>query len=182
MPNLNNTSKGKITRKKGVTLLLLVFTIAIISSFTLHPYHVSTTEIAYKEGVNTLTFSTEIFTNDLESAVKKVHPDQKFFLGTALPHATELLLQEYIKSHISIRINEVEITDLDFLPAESNPDRTTVYFQLTNLPELTKLSYASTLLNHYLPDHTNIVSFLYRGRVLKATLGMNNSLIDWKLE
>ena len=172
--------KRKRSNLNAISGLLLMTFITLIFSFTPHPYHVSFTEINYKKESQNLTFSVEVFTDDLEMAVKLDYKPEKFFLGTeSLSDSTEILIQKYISSKTTVIIDGIVMKELNFLPSESNPDRTTVYFELTDLPNFKSFAFYNEVLVSTFPDQQNIVEFTHSGKKEKALFDKEKTSSTW---
>jgi hypothetical protein len=167
--------------KKLATVITLISLFPLIGAMAPHPYHVSYTEIEYKKEVKTLTFSIEIFTDDLEAAIKLNYKPEKFFLGAdSISQINELLIQQYVKNKVTVLIDGVVLKSYSFLPSESNPDRTLVYFQFTDLPPFDGLTFYSEILTHLYKDQQNIVEYKRGQRIDKALLNNDKTNETWK--
>lgn len=148
-----------------------------------HPYHVSYTEIDYKKASKSVTFSIELFTNDLENAIKLTYKPEKFFLGTdTLNPETETLIQQYIREKTTILIDGTVLHGSHFLASESNPDRTIIYFQYVDLPPFSSFSFYSEILISLFKDQQNIVAFRNGISKEKALLGKDKKNATWKIK
>lgn len=162
-------------------LLLLIF--IVFSGFAPHPYHVSYTEIEYKPREHRVTFSIEIFTDDLESAIHLELKPEKFFLGQEdLPKETEALIQEYVNQKLSVIIDGIVIKSPQYLPTQSNPDRTIIFFEFMDLPEFSSFSVHFQLLNHLIKGQQNIIEFKSPQITGKELLSIEKNNATWILK
>ena len=177
--------KGFFTQTNGNFItysLLFILGIAPLFSFSPHPYHVSYTEVDYNKKARTLTFSIEMFTDDLENAIKISYQPRKFFLGSdSLADSTEALIQQYVLEETTLILDGNVFKGAEFLPSESNPDRTTIYFQYTNLPPISSIAYYSEILTSIFKDQQNIIEFRNGGRKEKALLTSDKKSVTWKI-
>ncbi|MFT4753094.1 MAG: hypothetical protein ACI85Q_000630 [Salibacteraceae bacterium] len=175
--------KGLLTsiNSKGILLLWPLFLLILgLSSSTPHPYHVSYTEIEFKEESRNLTFSIDVFTDDLETAIKLDYKPEKFFLGEGtINSANDSLIQLYVQNKTTILMDGVVLKGFSFLPTESNPDRTTIYFQFTDLPSFSSLTYYTSVLNHVFQDQQNIVAYKRGTQTQKALLSSEKTNATW---
>ena len=175
--------KRKRSYLHGFSLTILLTFVTVFFAFIPHPYHVSYTEINYKQESQNLTFSIEVFTDDLEMAVKLDYKPKKFFLGTeSLSDSVEVLIQKYISSKTTIIIDGIVLKQLKFLPTESNPDRTTIYFELTDLPNFKSFAFYNEVLISTFPDQQNIVEFMHSGKKEKALFDKSKTSATWIVE
>ena len=149
-------------------------------SFKPHPYHVSYTEINYKKEHKNLTFSIEIFTDDLETEIKLLFKPNKFFLGgDSLTNSAQLYIEEYVKLKTSVIVDGIVLKDFHFLPTESNPDRTIIYFELTDLPNFKSLAFYNEVLTNIFANQQNIVEFLHGSKKEKSLLNRDKTSTTW---
>jgi len=166
-----------------LSLVILVSIITGLFSFVPHPYHVSYTEINYKKETHNLTFAIEVFTDDLEMAIKLEYKPKKFFLGTdSLSDSVEVYIQKYISSKTTIIVDGIVLKQLQFLPSESNPDRTTIYFELTDLPNFKSLAFYNEVLINTFQDQQNIVEFIHSSKKEKALFDKSTTSATWIVE
>ena len=167
-------------RFKWTHTLLFSFVLIGIFSFVPHPYHVSYTEIFYKKDAHQLTFSVEVFTDDLELALKLDSKSETIYLGTSpVSDSTEILIQKYLSKNISVIIDGIVLRQLTFLPTESNPDRTTIYFEIIDLPNFKSFAFYNEILINTLPDQQNIIEFNHSGKKEKVLFDKGKTSETW---
>lgn len=173
---------GFSLKGENLVILLMVFiSVPLFWALAPHPYHVSYTEIEYKKSEKTVTFSMEVFTDDLENAIKLNYKPDKFFLGgEVLSDSNELLIQQYVKEKVTVLIDGIILKEYNFLPSESNPDRTLIYFQFTDLPPFGGLTFYTEVLNHLFADQQNIVEYKKGNETFKALLNKEKTNATWK--
>ena len=171
-----NSLKITKTTFRGL-FFILIFS---VFGFAPHPYHVTYTEINYKPEQKQLTFSFEVFTDDLENAIKLEYQPDKFFLGQKdLSVETETLIQQYITDKMSIIIDGIVIKSPHFLPSESNPDRTTIFFEYSDLPPFSSFSIYVEVLNNLFKDQQHIIEFKSPQLKEKALLNIDKNSATW---
>jgi hypothetical protein len=169
--------------KKSIVLMISVVIFSTISGFSPHPYHVSYTEINFEKDSRSLTFVMEIFTDDLENAIKLEYKPKKFFLGNdSLTDSANIFIERYISERVTIIIDGIVLKDLQFLPTESNPDRTTIYFELTSLPNFKSFAFYNEILTNTFLDQQNIVEFKYDDKREKALFTKEKTSATWILK
>ena len=171
-----NFTKGN----KSVLIFMLTGLFLTIISAKLHPYHVSYTQIEYKKETQNLTFSMEVFTDDLETALKMKYKTDKLFLGSnSITPKNDSLIFEYIKDQTTILIDGVVWKGYDFLTSESHPDRTIIYFQFNDLPPFSSLTFYATILNEIFTDQQNIIEYKQKNSKHKALLTSKKTNVTW---
>ena len=165
---------------KPTQLVGLITVFIALLSFLPHPYHVSYTQVDYKPVAKELTFSIELFTDDLENAIKLDYKPEKFYLGGAtVSDSTEILLQKYIMDKLTVIMDGVVLKKPIFLPSQSTPDRTTIYFEFTDLPKFQSLTLYSELLTSLFKDQQNIIEFNNESKKEKALLTLKKTNVTW---
>lgn len=165
--------------KSSLLVGLLVVFIALLACSP-HPYHVSYTQVDYKPEAKELTFSIELFTDDLENAIKLTYKPEKFYLGEDIvSDSSEILLQKYIKDKFTVLMDGVVLKKPIFLSSQSTPDRTTIYFEFTDLPKFHSLTIYSELLTSIFIDQQNIIEFTHNSKKEKALLTLKKTNVTW---
>lgn len=176
-------SLNSFKRLNWTHTLLFSFVFMVALSFVPHPYHVSFTEIVYKKDTQQLTFSIEVFTDDLEMALKLDTKSEAINLGSdPISDSTEALIQNYIRKNISVITDGIVLRQLHFLPTESNADRTIIYFELTNLPNFKSFAFYNEILINTLPDQQNIIEFNHSGKKEKALFDNSKTSQTWMID
>lgn len=160
----------------GVLFLISV----ILFSFTPHPYHVSYTEINLHNEKSELTLSIEVFTHDLESAIKLEFKPESFSIGNdSIGEASEKLIRNYVKSNFTVIIDGIVLKDYVFQPSKTTPKRTVTFFSLTDLPNFKSLSIYSEILINLFPDQQNIIEFNSKNGQQKSLLSNKTTSATW---
>tara|TARA_R110002050_G_scaffold297339_2_gene458604 strand:- start:7330 stop:7893 length:564 start_codon:yes stop_codon:yes gene_type:complete len=171
---------GYLNGKKTFLFGLVWFTLFSFISFIPHPYHVSYTEINYKAASNNLNFAVEVFTDDLENEIKLQYHPEKFFLGNdTLSDSAQTLIEKYVLDNIHIIIDGIVLKQVQFLPVETNPDRTTIYFELNDLPHFKSFAFYNEMLTRTFLDQQNIVEFKYGQKKEKALFTKEKTSATW---
>ncbi len=131
----------------GVLLFLL-------SAF--HPYYVSVTDIKYKETEKTLQISCRTFTDNIETALKKIYNKPIDVLHPKDKAETEKLLFDYINKHLKILVDG-KLQPLIFIGYEKEEEAIWTYLEIKNIVTPKTINIENTLLYEYLPQQINMV-------------------------
>jgi len=145
---------------KFFKIVLLLVTPVLLA---FHPYYISVTEIKYKDAEKSLQVSCKIFTNDLETTLRKIHGTQVDLLHPKDKAFTEKLVAHYINTHLKISVNKKQ-HELDFIGYEKEEEAVWVYFEVKNITLPKTISIEDNLLYEYLPAQINMVHTEVKGK------------------
>ena len=92
--------------KHSFFLLLLV----PLMAFTVHKYYLSLTQIAYNNKEKTVEVIINVFIDDVETALNKIH-SKDFRLNTIKePANTDIYFEKYVQDHIQFKIDDIPVT------------------------------------------------------------------------
>jgi hypothetical protein len=143
---------------------------AILFSFK-HPFYLSVTDLKYNAKESTLEGSVKLFTNDLETALKKIHHKTIDLINPTDTALTQQLLEAYLEKRLSIKINDEE-KKIDLLGFEREQEAIWIYvaFKKCQLPK--KVSIKNSLLFDYIKEQSNIIHLEVNGE--KKSIKLNN--------
>ena len=145
---------------------LLIPVLALVTvSFTknvAHPFHVSVTEINHNASDKTLEVMCKIFTDDFEKALAQKFKT-KVDLGKADMHQSmDSLIKKYLAGAIQIKPGG-RLAAVSYLGYELDKEAAYCYFEITNVPSLTKLDVVNTILYDIFDDQMNIIHVMSGG-------------------
>jgi hypothetical protein len=167
---IKNNYKLKITLCASIIFLLL-------SAF--HPYYVSVTEIKYKEPEKTLQISCRTFTNDIETALRKIYNKPIDILHPKDKAVAEKTLAHYILDHLKISVDGKTQT-LNFIGYEKEEEAIWSYFEIKNMKEPKTISIENTLLYEYLPQQINMVQIEVKGNKQSSKVTNPEKKLEFK--
>jgi hypothetical protein len=146
---------------------LLIPILALLSlSFTknvAHPFHVSVTEINHNASDKTLEVICNIFTDDFEKALARKF-NTKVDLGKADMHQDmDSLIRKYLAATIQIKPSGKSVA-VNYLGFELDKEAAYCYFEIANIPSLTKLDVVNTILYDLFEDQMNIIHVTSGGK------------------
>lgn len=170
---IKNNTKIKLfaaTYCCGLALLLL-------SAF--HPYFVSITDIKYKEEEKTLQVSCRTFTNDLETALRKIYKKPIDLLNPKDKVVMEKTLAHYILNHLKITVDG-KLQTLNFIGYEKEEEAVWSYFEIKNIETPKVISIENTLLYEYLPQQINMVHTEVKGNKQSSKVTNPEKSLEFK--
>lgn len=110
-------------------MLALLF--LLLSS--VHPIHISVTEIEFNEKTKSLEIITRIFTDDLELSVRKqINEPELDLLNPKNGKTTEELVESYLREHFKIKLDG-KLQAMSYLGHEQEGFALVCYFEIENV-------------------------------------------------
>lgn len=157
---------------KYFILFLIVFSIAI-SSFEMHKFYVSVTQINFAQDKKTIQITSRIFIDDLNNTLEKKHK-KKFYIGSTKESDEELhLLKNYINDNFSVKVNN-KLKQTVYLEKEIEDDVIILYQVIRDIPKINSLEIKNTLLFDFLPEQQHIIHTQVLDKKQSALLTLEN--------
>lgn len=140
-----------------------------------HPIHISVTEIEFDERERELEITSRIFTDDLETAIRKDRnmPDLDL-LSSPNGFTTAQLVKEYVLKHIAVSLDGKR-QPLNYLGLEDDGEALICYIQVKNVKKVKSIAVTNTVLLDVFDDQSNIVHVTVTDRVKSMRLTGRNS-------
>lgn len=139
---------------KKIFLLGILF--VLISSFSLHKFYVSVTQINYVAEKKTIQITTRLFIDDLNNALGKKH-NKIIYLGSTRESKEEVeLLKNYINSSLTIKVDG-KPKEITFLDKEIEDDVMICYLTIKNISKVKTLEVKNQLFFDFLSDQQHII-------------------------
>ena len=126
---------------------------------TLHPIHVSTSNIEYNSQDNKLEVICTMFTDDFEAALAKQYNAKTDLNKTDMHAAMDALIKQYIAANLHIKAGDAAV-NLNYLGFEINKEATDVYLESDKIPAVKKVDVEVSLLYNLFDDEINIVHII----------------------
>lgn len=162
--------------KKSV---LLIFAVLFLSSFAVHKFYVSVTQVDYVPSKKRIEITSRIFIDDFEKALNKKYNKTLNLTSTReLPEAEELI-KAYLKEKIKISINK-KPQEIEFLARELEGDVLILYTKIAISKKINTFEIYNSLLTEIYSDQQNIVHTNINGN--KKSLLMTNTSSKEKID
>ena len=148
----------------------------------LHPFHVSVTEIKYKEEKKAIQISTRIFLDDLEVALRASTEYETLDITSEEDwDFVNTHLEKYILANL-ILSDEKGRMETNYVGAEIENDVMWIYVEVEKVKKLKAIRVVNKLLTEVYNDQENIVHFRAFGKVKSARLykGEEAETFDWE--
>ncbi len=162
--------------KKSV---LLLFAVLLLSSFAVHKFYVSVTQVDYVPSKKRMEITSRIFLDDFEKALnKRFNTKVNLTSARELPEAEELI-KTYLKEKIKISINK-KPQGIEFLARELEGDVLILYTKITISKKINTFEIYNSLVTEIYPEQQNIVHSNINGN--KKSLLMTNTSFKEKID
>ena len=158
---------------------LLVFCFIICSSFVLHKFYVSVTQIDYLPNKKRIEITSRIFIDDLEKALNKKHQKKlNITSSNELPEAEEWI-KTYIKEKIKVSINKKPQV-IEYLAKEVEGDVLIIYTKIAISKKINTFEIYNALLTETFQDQQNIVHTNINSN--KKSFLLTNTMFQQKID
>lgn len=156
--------------KKSIFILSLGVLLLSLFSFKDFDFFSSMTKVDYIDGSKTLKFTTKLNTTHISQAVK-IDPNTAAF---------EAELKKYINNNIDISVNG-NPKNLTFTGSQVNGESVWIYYEISNVSEISKLRIRNNILISQFPKQVNIMNITYKGilRTVNFQKGKETAEIDF---
>jgi hypothetical protein len=159
--------------------ILLLFAILFLSSFAVHKFYVSVTQVDYVPSKKRVEITSRIFIDDFEKALnKKYNKKLNLTSDRELPEA-ESLIKAYLKDKVKISINK-KTQEVEYLSRELEGDVLILYSKIVIAKKINTFEIYNSLLTEIYSDQQNIVHTNINGN--KKSLLMTNSTSKEKID
>lgn len=133
--------------------------LSILSAvLTIHPVHVSVTEISFDGKEKELEIITRIFIDDLETAIREAKKQPGLNLlepGSAV--TTDQLVSEYLQSRFRVMLNG-KTQKIKYIGHEVENPAMLCYIQIQNVKKLESIEVFNSVLTELYDDQSNLVN------------------------
>ena len=165
--------------KNNFKIGLLIFCFVMCSSFVLHKFYVSVTQIDYVPNKKRIEITSRIFIDDLEKALtKKYQRKPNITSSNEVPEAEEYI-KAYIKEKIKISINKKPQV-IEYLAKEVEGDVLIIYTKIVISKKINTFEIYNALLTEVYSDQQNIVHINIDSN--KRSILLTNSVFQEKID
>lgn len=146
----------------GQRWVLLGVCILVLSSFLVHPYYVSVTEIEYRPQQKELQIACKIFTDDLEDAMKAEYKKQVVLTDEKDKNAKQAMVHAYLQKHLKITVDGKTVS-YEMLGYEQEQEATWNYLLVKNVTSLKSVTVYNDVLYYLRSGQINIIHVKNKG-------------------
>ncbi|MBL6646600.1 MAG: peptidase E [Flavobacteriaceae bacterium] len=138
------------------TLFVLILGVSCMQFSTNHKFYVSTTEIDYRPEIATFQITVKVFTDDFQNLLQKRYDTKLTLDPDSDAGLVDYYATRYLKQKIKLNVDEQPVA-LQFLGKTYDLDQTTLFLQVTDVPDFQTLTVENHLLFELFDDQQNIV-------------------------
>jgi hypothetical protein len=152
----------------------LIVSTFVFSSFEVHKFYVSVTQINYAQDKKSIQITNRIFIDDLNNTFGKKYK-KKFHIGSTKETEEEIqLMKNYFNQNFSIKVNGKQ-KEIIFLDTEIEDDVIVFYSVIRSVSKIKTLEINNTLLFDFLPEQQHIIHTQVSGKKRSTLLTLENS-------
>ncbi|MNK21555.1 hypothetical protein D3C87_398140 [compost metagenome] len=140
--------------KKYLLILATGLLMLGIFSFNDADFFSSMTKVDYIDGTKTLKFTTKLNTTHISQAIK-IDPTTAGF---------DAEVKKYMNANVDVSINGTPKT-LTFTGSQVNGESVWVYYEASNVSDISSLKIRNSILTGQFPKQVNIVNITYKGNL-----------------
>ena len=129
-----------------------IFTLLILTSFTVYDFFSSMTKVDYIDGSKTLKFTTKMNTSHISDAIKINRNTAGF----------EAEVKKYVNNNFDVFVNGSPKT-LTFTGSQVSGETVWVYFETGGVSDISSLKIKNSILLGAFPKQINLVNIAYKG-------------------
>lgn len=138
--------------------------------FTVHPIHVSVTEIEHNATNRSLEVISRIYIDDLELSIRSRTGNETLDLlnpGNGL--TTDNLVKDYLAEHLRITVDG-KVARLNYLAHEIDDAAMVCYLEIEGVKKLKNVEVTNSVIQETHADQSNLVHVTYQGTVKSLRL------------
>jgi len=147
---------------------VLILFLGLLTSFTLHKYYVSVTEISYNQKTEQLEISLKVFNDDWQNALD-YRLGQPVNLGSKNEFSQlDSLVYVYLFEKFEIKVNEVK-KEIHIIGSEIEGESTWIYMYVDDVKNVKSIEVRNKILTEVFDEQRNVVQFTF-GKINKSAL------------
>lgn len=147
-------------------MLALVFSFLV----SLHPIHVSITEVDYSEKNKSLQMTLRIFVDDLELSIRnQLTKPELDLLNPGEGTTTDQLVKQYLADKFLVKVDK-KLMRQNFLGHEIEGAAMICYIEIENIKKFNTLEFTNRLIQETHEDQSNLINVNYQGKVRSLRL------------
>lgn len=140
---------------------------------TLHPIHLSITEVDYNEKSRALQLTMRIFVDDLETSVRnQVGQEGLDILEPGSGKTTDELVKAYLADRLRMKVDKKSVK-LNYLGHEIEGPAMICYVEVENIKKFTTIEVTNKVILETHDDQSNLVNVNFKGKT--KSLRLTNS-------
>ena len=149
----------------------------------IHPFHVSVSDIKYKEKQKAIQISMRIFLDDLELGLQTYTGNNKLdIIKVANTDFLDKILKKYMTERIKMWDSKNKMYDIKYIGAEIENDVMWTYLEIEKVKKLKRIKIHNSVLHEIWGSQENLIHFRAFDEVQSIRLykGESEAVFTWK--
>ncbi len=142
--------------KNKIKIISFLFLFLIVSSFTIHKFYVSVTQIDYVDKKGRVEITSRIFIDDLNKALEKRYNKKIYLASNREIEGAENFVEKYLNEKIRININN-KLSEIHFLGTEIDNDVLICYLKVNFSEKITTFEIENSVLTEIFKEQQNLL-------------------------
>ena len=142
----------------------------LLTALSLHPLHISVTEIEFDEKDKALEIMMRVFIDDLETTLRnKINQPELDILNLKGGLTVDQLMRDYLAGHFSIALDG-KPQKVKYLGHESDGNAFIFYIEVSNVKKWKTIKVQDDSMTEVFDDQSNLINVTVRGNVKSLRL------------
>lgn len=161
----------------------MIYSVALFIVTLIHPFHISVTNIYYKEKEKIMQVEQRIFLDDLEEALQDYSGNEKLDIIADDQGELQELIEQYLAENFTITIKEKPV-NLVFLGMEQEADQNVLwcYYEAEKVKKFDSFRVMNSTLTEKFSDQENIIHFDPKGNTISERTGLGREWAEFVIE
>ncbi|VXB11142.1 conserved hypothetical protein [Flavobacterium sp. 9AF] len=142
--------------KKRNIIVLSFFLLLVISSFQVHKFYVSVTQVDYVKSKSRVEITSRIFIDDFNKILEKKYNKKVYLASNRQIEDANKLVENYLKEKMKVKINQ-KTYDLKFLGTEIDNDVLICYLKVSFSEKITTFEIENSVLTEIFKEQQNLL-------------------------
>ncbi len=162
---------ARILKIKKIYLILFLLT---LFAFATHKYYLSLTQIEYNNKTKSVEIIINIFIDDLEIALNKIH-SKDFQLNTNKEFIdSDIYFKEYLQNNLKLKVNNNSV-NYNYIGKEYDGNIVFFYLEIENIESVQSIEIKNTVLIKHFPKQQNLIKSKVNKKRRSVLLSKNNN-------
>lgn len=149
------------------------FLLPLMLSFSIHPIHVSVTEIEYDEKDKALEMMSRYFIDDLETTLRERYKNNELDILNPAGKSLDEMMREYFSEKFTVTLDG-KIQKLNYLGHERESEAFIFYIEVPKIKKWKTITVSNSALTETFEDQSNLVHVTVTGKVRSLRLTQSN--------
>lgn len=140
---------------------------------SLHPLHVSVTEIEYDEKDRALEMMMRVFIDDLELTLKNKYQNPNLDILNPKERTVDQMMGDYFKEHFAIKLDDKPMSHA-YLGHEREGEVFIFYIEISKVKKFSSIYVLNNVIMETYDDQSNLIHVTVKGKVKSLRLTKSN--------